>query len=170
MTPMRLSMLVAMARNRVIGQGNQLPWHLPADLKYFKSLTMGHAIVMGRQTYESIGRPLPGRINIVITRQVALKIPGVIVVNSIEGAVQKCQENSAVNNNESFIIGGENLYRQTLQYCQRLYITEIQKDFEGDVFFPELNLNDWEETQRDKHFSEDNDTFEYHFVILNRKV
>ena len=169
MTPPRLSILVAMARNRVIGQKNQLPWHLPADLKHFKSLTMGHPIVMGRKTYESIGRPLPGRTNIIMTHQETFEVPGAIVVYSIESALQKCQENNAVQH-ESFIIGGENLYRQTLPYCQRLYITEIQKDFDGDAFFPEFDSNEWQEAQRDQHFSEGNDIFEYHFVILDRKM
>ena len=167
--PPRLSILVAMARNRVIGHKNQLPWYLPADLKHFKSLTMGHPIVMGRKTYESIGRPLPGRTNIILTHQKILEVPGAIVVHSIESALQKCQENNAVQH-ESFIIGGENLYRQTLPYCQRLYITEIQKDFDGDAFFPEFDSNEWQEAQRDQHFSEGNDIFEYHFVIFDRKI
>lgn len=169
MTPPRLSILAAMARNRVIGQENRLPWHLPADLKHFKSLTMGHPIVMGRKTYESIGRPLPGRTNIILTHQETFEVPGAIVVHSIESALQKCRENNAVQH-ESFIIGGENLYRQTLPYCQRLYITEIQKDFDGDAFFPEFDSNEWQETQRDQHFSEGNDIFEYHFVIFDRKM
>ena len=169
MTPLRLSILVAMARNRVIGQNNKLPWHLPADLKHFKFLTMGQTIVMGRKTYESIGRPLPGRANIIITRQTNYEVPGAIVVNSIEDALQICKETSTINN-ENFIIGGEELYRQTLKICQRMYITEIQKDFEGDTFFPEFDPNDWEETQRNKHFSDSDNNMEYHFVILDRKV
>lgn len=169
MTSLRLSILVAMARNRVIGQNNKLPWRLPADLKHFKFLTMGHTIVMGRKTYESIGRPLPGRANIIITHQTSFEAPGAIVVNSVEDALRICEETSTPNN-ESFIIGGEKLYRQTLRHCQRMYITEIQKDFEGDTFFPEFNADDWEEIQRDKHFSENNNNMEYHFVVLDRKT
>lgn len=169
MTSLRLSILVAMARNRVIGQNNKLPWRLPADLKHFKFLTMGHTIVMGRKTYESIGRPLPGRANIIITHQTSFEAPGAIVVNSVEDALRICEETSTPNN-ESFIIGGEKLYQQTLRHCQRMYITEIQKDFEGDTFFPEFNADDWEEIQRDKHFSENNNNMEYHFVVLDRKT
>lgn len=169
MTSLRLSLLVAMARNRVIGRNNKLPWHLSADLKHFKFLTMGQTIVMGRKTYESIGKPLPGRTNIIITRQAGYEVPGAIVVRSVDEALLKCEETSSVNG-ESFIIGGEELYRQTLKICQRMYITEIQRDFEGDVFFPEFDSNEWEETQRDKHISENDNSLEYHFVVLNRKV
>lgn len=168
MTPLRLSILVAMAKNRVIGRNNQLPWHLPADLKHFKFLTMGQTIVMGRKTYESIGKPLPGRANIVITRQTGYEIPGAIVVNSIEDALLVCEETSTINS-ENFIIGGEKLYQQTIKICQRMYITEIQSNFDGDVFFPEFDPSDWEETQRDKHFSENDTHLEYHFVVLDRK-
>lgn len=168
MTPLRLSILVAMARNRIIGRNNQLPWYLPADLKHFKTLTMGQVIVMGRKTYESIGRPLPGRVNIIITRQTDYKALGAIVVNSIEDALRIGKE-TGTTANENFIIGGEELYRQVLKICQRMYVTEIQKDFEGDTSFPVFDPNDWEETQREKHFSESNQ-MEYHFVILDRKV
>lgn len=169
MTSLRLSIIVAMGKNRVIGQNNKLPWHLPADLKYFKCLTMGHPIVMGRKTYESIGRPLPGRANIIITRQTSFEATGATVVNSIEDALRVCEEISTMNS-ETFIIGGEKLYQQTLKLCQRMYVTEIQKDFEGDTYFPEFTPNDWEETQRDKHFSDSDANLEYHFVILDRKV
>lgn len=169
MTILRLSILVAMARNRVIGRNNQLPWHLPADLKHFKFLTMGKPIVMGRKTYESIGRPLPGRTNIIITHQTNYQAPGAIVVNSVAEALQVCKDANTINN-ESFMIGGEKLFQQTLEICQRMYITEIQKDFEGDTFFPEFDPDDWKETQRDKHIAENDDNLEYHFVILDRKV
>lgn len=165
----RLSILVAMARNRVIGRNNKLPWHLPADLKHFKFLTMGQTIVMGRKTYESIGKPLPGRTNIIITRQAGYEVPGAIVVSSIDNALLICEENSAING-ENFIIGGEKIYRQTLEICQRMYITEIQRDFEGDVFFPEFDPNEWEETRRDTHIAEKDANLEYHFVVLDRRV
>lgn len=169
MTTPRLSLLVAMARNRVIGRKNKLPWHLPADLKHFKFLTMGQTIVMGRKTYESIGRPLPGRANIIVTRQTGYEVPGAIVVNTIDDALLICERAESING-ENFIIGGEELYRQTLKICQRIYITEIQRDFEGDVFFPEFDPNEWEETQRDRHISENDTNLEYHFVVLDRKV
>ena len=144
MKSLRLSLLVAMARNRVIGRNNKLPWHLPADLKHFKFLTMGQTIVMGRKTYESIGKPLPGRINIIITRQAGYEVPGATVVSSIDDALLMCEKIR--------------------------YITEIQRDFEGDVCFPEVDPNEWEETQRDKHISENDANLEYHFVVLDRKV
>ena len=169
MTTPRLSLLVAMARNRVIGRNNKLPWHLPADLKHFKFLTMGQTIVMGRKTYESIGRPLPGRVNIIVTRQTGYEVPGAIVVNTIDDALLICERTGSING-ENFIIGGEELYRQILKICQRIYITEIQRDFEGDVFFPEFDPNEWEETQRDRHISENDTNLEYHFVVLDRKV
>lgn len=169
MTSLRLSILVAMARNRVIGQDNKLPWHLPADLKHFKSLTMGKTIVMGRKTYESIGRPLPGRTNIIITQQRNFEVPGATVVHSIEDALLACKQVNAANG-ECFIIGGEGLYRQTIAMCQRMYVTEIQRDFEGDTIFPEYDPGEWEETQREKYFADSDNNMEYHFVILDRKV
>lgn len=168
MTSLRLSILVAMARNRVIGQDNRLPWHLPADLKHFKSLTTGHIIIMGRKTYESIGRPLPGRTNIVITRQKNFKAIGATIVHSVENALQACKQVSTLNQ-EHFIIGGAEIFQQTLKICQRMYITEIQRDFEGDTFFPEFDPNDWKETQRDKHYSDQDNNIEYHFIVLDRK-
>ena len=165
MTPLRLSILVAMAKNRVIGRDNRLPWHLPADLKHFKFLTMGQTIVMGRKTYESIGKPLPGRANVVITRQTDYEIPGAVVVNSLKDALLVCEETSTIDT-ENFIIGGEKLYQQTIKICQRMYITEIQSNFDGDVFFPQFDPGDWEEMQRDKHVD---GNLEYHFVVLDRK-
>ncbi|MDH5480253.1 MAG: dihydrofolate reductase, partial [Nitrosomonas sp.] len=138
---MRFSILVAMARNKVIGKNNALPWHLPADLRHFKFLTMGHSIIMGRKTYESIGKPLPGRANVIVTHQTNFHAPGTAVVNSIEEAFELSlgSHQSSDENGESFIIGGAELYRQTLKFCHRMYITEIQQDFEGDTFFPEFN-------------------------------
>ena len=168
MTPLHLSILVAMAKNRVIGRNNRLPWHLTADLKHFKFLTMGQTIVMGRKTYESIGKPLPGRANVIITRQADYEVPGAMVVHSLEDALLICEETSN-GHSENFIIGGEKLYRQALKICQRMYITEIQRDFDGDVFFPEFDRSEWEETQRDKHIAENEGGLEYHFVVLQRK-
>lgn len=168
MTPLHLSILVAMAKNRVIGRNNRLPWHLPADLKHFKFLTMGQTIVMGRKTYESIGKPLPGRANVIITRQADYEVPGAMVVHSLEDALLICEETST-GHSEHFIIGGEKLYRQAIKICQRMYITEIQRDFDGDVFFPEFDRDEWDETQRDKHIAESEDNLEYHFVVLERK-
>lgn len=169
MSSLRLSILVAMAKNRVIGKHNALPWHLPPDLKHFKALTMGHHIIMGRKTYESIGKPLLGRANVIITHQIGYQAPGATVVHSVDDAFNVCQDCSSMSS-EGFIIGGAELYGQTLDLCQRLYITEIQQDFEGDTFFPEFNLDDWNEIAREKHHLADQSNLEYHFIVLDRKT
>ena len=159
----RLSIIAAMARNRVIGINNTLPWHLSADLRHFKAFTMGHCIIMGRKTYESIGKPLPGRTSIIVTRQPGYQVPGAIVVNSVDAALKACAEHT-----ESFVIGGAELYRQTLGHCQRMCLTEIQQDFDGDTFFPEFSRDQWRETSREKHRLDDASQLEYHFVVLER--
>ena len=169
-----LSILVAMAINRVIGKNNSLPWHLPADLKHFKLLTMGQAIIMGRRTYESIGRPLPGRNNIIVTKQTDFNVVGATVVHSLEQALGVSKSlGRSDGTSEQFVIGGAELYQQTIALSQRMYITEIQQRFDGDVFFPEFNQNEWYEKSRERHFSEDEATnplpLEYHFVMLERK-
>ena len=159
----RISIIAAMARNRVIGINNTLPWHLSADLKHFKALTMGHAMIMGRKTYESIGKPLPGRTSIIVTRQPGYRVPGAMVVDSVDAALKACAEYA-----ESFVIGGAELYQQTLGYCQRLCLTEIQQDFDGDTFFPEFSREQWRETSCEKHRLDDASQLEYHFVVLER--
>ena len=166
MTPPHVSILVAMAKNRVIGRNNALPWQLPPDLKRFKQLTMGHHIVMGRKTYESIGRPLPGRTSVIITRQPDYQVPGAIVVASIDQALKVCSAGKEVDQ-EIFVIGGAQIYRQSLGLCQRIYITEIQQEFDGDTLFPELNQPEWREISREKHQLNDGDGLEYHFVVLD---
>jgi dihydrofolate reductase len=176
----RVSALVAMAMNRVIGCNNALPWHLPPDLKRFKSLTMGHPIIMGRKTYESIGRPLPGRISIIVTRQLDYQVPGTIVVDSLTQALHvaddKAQEyvNAAsMADGEAFVIGGAEIFRHALPFCDRIYITEIQADFEGDVLFPEFNLGEWIETSRERCRWDGGENssggLDYHFIVLDRK-
>lgn len=168
--PLRISILVAMASNRVIGQKNTLPWHLPEDLKHFKALTMGHGIIMGRKTYESIGRPLPGRLNVIITHQKNFHVNGAIVVHSVEAAVQVCRNEKNIGG-ESFIIGGAEIYQQALPLCHRMYITEIQRRFDGDTYFPEFNSAEWVETACEKHYSNHNDNeLVYHFVVLDRQT
>ena len=167
MTPPHVSILVAMAKNRVIGRNNALPWQLPPDLKRFKELTMGHHIVMGRKTYESIGRPLPGRTSVIITRQPDYQVPGAIVVASIDQALKVCSAGKEVDQ-EIFVIGGAQIYRQSLGLCQRIYITEIQQEFDGDTLFPELNQQEWREISREKYRLNDGDGLEYHFVVLDR--
>ncbi|AKF83387.1 diacylglycerol kinase [Myxococcus fulvus 124B02] len=145
---MRLSAIVALASNRVIGANNQLPWRLPADLARFKRLTMGHTLVMGRKTYESIGRPLPGRTFIVVTRQQDFAPPGVTVAHSVEQALQQAE---ARGDDEVFIAGGADLYAQTMDRIQRLYLTRIARDYAGDTFFPEVDLSGWRLIEEEPH-------------------
>ena len=158
----RISIIAAMAKNRVIGINNAMPWHLPAELKHFKNLTMGHPILMGRKTFESIGRPLPGRTTIIITRNGQYAAEGSIVVNSIESAIQTCK-----NESEIFFIGGAELYTQALGVANRIYLTEIQVEFEGDAYFPEFDRAIWKETSREHSMVLPGD-LEYHFVVYDR--
>ena len=141
---MKLSLIVAVSRNGVIGLNNQLPWYLPEDLKYFKSVTMGKPIVMGRKTYDSIGRPLPGRANIVITRDLAWSAPGVEVAQSLDAALAlgkaACE---AAGAEEIMVIGGEQIYRMCIENADRLYLTQVDAEVEGDAFFPDIDLDAW---------------------------
>lgn len=163
MSQPRISIIAAMARNRVIGAANTLPWRLPEDLKHFKALTLGHHILMGRKTYESLGRPLPGRTSIVITRSKDLQVPGCLVANSIADAVAACD-----NDSEIFFIGGADLYRQALDLADRIYLTEIKEDFDGDAWFPEFDAHLWQETGRTPCKSESG--LECDFLIYDRKT
>jgi len=160
----RVSLIVAMAKNRVIGVNNTLPWHLPADLKHFKALTMGHHIVMGRKTYESIGMPLPGRTSVVVTRNANYSVPGVVVVNSLAAAITACG-----NDKEIFVIGGAELYRQAIALADRIYLTEIDADIPGDAHFTELDGKLWQETGRVSHAPDEKNLHPYHFVVYDRK-
>ncbi len=170
MKPVRLSILAAVARNGVIGKCNTLPWHLPEDLKHFKSLTMGHTIVMGRKTYASIGRVLPGRTNVIVSHQTDFRIPDAIVAHTLEDALQQRGPDTLRQESELFIIGGARLYEQTLELAQRLYLTEIQREFDGDAFFPEFDRREWFEVSRERHISNGRTgmPLEYHFVIFDR--
>jgi dihydrofolate reductase len=140
----RISIIVAMAKNRVIGANNKLPWHLSADLKRFKALTMGHHIVMGRKTFESIGRILPGRTTVVVTRNPDFHADGAIVVNDIDAALAKC-----IGDREAFFIGGKSIFQSALPFAERIYLTEIDKQFEGDVHFPAIEMHDWRLIERE---------------------
>jgi dihydrofolate reductase len=140
---MILSCIVAVAQNGVIGRGNGLPWRLSADLKRFKELTTGHALIMGRKTFESIGRPLPNRTSIVLTRDRAYKPSGAVVVHSLEEALERCREEQEV-----FAIGGAAVFREALPRAQRLYLTRVHADVAGDVRFPGEDLEGWERTEQ----------------------
>lgn len=152
-----------MSSNRVIGVNNSLPWHLSEDLKRFKSLTTGHTIIMGRKTYESIGRPLPNRRNIVISRNMEASYEGAEVVHSIEDAFSISR-----NDNEVFVIGGSNIYEQALSLVDHLYITEIKKSFSGDAFFPEINKQIWTESSREDHII--NNGLDFSFVKYQKNT
>lgn len=143
---MKLAIIVAAAKNGTIGRNNQLPWHLPQDLKYFKSVTLGKPVIMGRKTYESIGRPLPGRTNIVITRQQDWQPDaGVIVVSSVGQAIAAAESATAgIPDAEAMIIGGAEIYRLALEQVERVYLTQIEADIEGDATFPALPATLWE--------------------------
>lgn len=161
---MKISLIVAMASNRVIGLNNQMPWHLSADLKKFKSITMGKPIVMGRKTFESIGRPLPGRTNIIISRNSGYSQAGCIVVNDLDSALAgACQQAD-----EIFVIGGSALYDALLPHADRLYLTQINAAFEGDTFFPEINWDEWRELNREDIDNDPQVAFSYSFLQLER--
>lgn len=159
----RLSIIAAMAANRVIGIENRLPWHLPEDLARFKALTMGHHIVMGRKTYDSIGRCLPGRTTIIVTRKADLAAPECIAVNSLEAAVT-----AAHGDSEIFFVGGAELYQQAMDIADRIYLTEIKRDFVGDAYFPPIDPRVWQEVSREGHVKAGPEGFEYDFVIYDR--
>ncbi len=133
---MIVSMIAAMGKNRVIGKGNQMMWHLPEEFKYFKQTTLGHCVITGRKNFEAMGRPLPKRTNIVVTRQKGLKLDGCIVVNSVEEALEYAKSQGE---SEAFILGGGQIYKEGLKYADRIYLTEVDYSEEGEVYFPEFN-------------------------------
>jgi dihydrofolate reductase len=139
----RVSLVAALAKNRVIGAGNALPWRLPEDLKHFKALTMGHPVVMGRKTFESIGRPLPGRTNIVVTRSPAFSALGCTIVEAPDAALAACS-----GDDEVFVIGGAELYGALLDRADFMHLTEINRNFDGDAWFPEFDRRQWQEISR----------------------
>jgi len=161
-------MIAAMGKNRVIGLDNKMPWHLPADLKWFKKTTLGSPIIMGRKTYDSIGFPLPGRLNIILSRNKQLKIKGCSVANSLEEALNlaKSEDNPS---DEIFITGGAHLYNKFLNDADRLYLTLIDEEFEGDTFFPDYTKLNWQEIHKIKHSADQNNPHDYTFLTLDRE-
>ena len=158
-----VSIIVAMGRNRVIGKDNSLIWHLPADLKHFKETTMGKPIIMGRKTFESVGKPLPGRTNIVVTRRKGYSAPGCLAAGSVEQALEL-----VTGEPEIFITGGGEIYRQSLPLADRMYITIIDHDFEGDTFFPEFSRKIWKITGENYHPADDRNKYPMVFRIYKR--
>lgn len=159
---MTTSIIVAIAKNNAIGKDNKLLWYLPNDLKHFKDVTTGHTVIMGRKTFDSVGKPLPKRRNIVVTRQ-PITIEGCEVVSSIEAALALC-----AGEEEVFIVGGAEIYRQALHLTNRIYLTRVDQDFDGDTFFPQLNPNEWEEKEREDFEPDEKNKYRYSFITLER--
>ncbi|ARD43677.1 type 3 dihydrofolate reductase [Colwellia sp. PAMC 21821] len=160
-----LSMIVAHANNRVIGKNNDMPWHLPADLSYFKKTTLGKPIIMGRKTFQSIGRPLPGRKNIVISRDESYQVEGVEVVNSVEAALAL-----VVDSEEVMVIGGGAIYQHCLAAAQRLYITHIDADIDGDTYFPDYDLSMWKKVASDIRPSDEKNQYQLDFSVYEKSI
>ena len=162
---MILSLVVATDENNVIGKDNKLPWHLPNDLKYFKNLTWGMPILMGRKTFESIGKPLPGRKSIVITRDQNWYYEGVEVVHTIDDAIDKAKEYDV---KEIFVIGGAEIFKTSFSTANRIYLTRIHHNFEGDVYFPEVNGDDWNLTQNKPCMADDKNAYAHSFQVWEK--
>jgi dihydrofolate reductase len=162
---MLISAIVAMANHNVIGRDNTIPWYLPEDLKWFKKHTLNHAIVMGRKCFESIGRPLPKRTNIVITRDMFYLVNGCVVVHSLSEALQIAENEGET---EVFIIGGGEIYAQSLHLCNKIYLTEVHADIEGEIVFPNLLENEWTTTFQEEHFKDEKNEFDFTFKILEK--
>jgi len=160
--PKHITAVVAIASNYAIGKNNQLLWHLPNDLKHFKNITAGGTVIMGRKTFASVGKPLPKRRNIVITRQ-DIEIEGCEVVKSIDEAIALCE-----TEDEVFIVGGAEIYRQAMHLTNRIYLTIVHQSFDADTFFPEIDYKDWKETEREDHEADEKHQFSYSFITLER--
>jgi len=163
---MLVSAIVAVAKNNVIGKDNDIPWYLPADLKYFKRTTLHHHIIMGRKSFQSIGRPLPKRTNIVVTRDPFFIAANLVVTNSIEEALEIAYDNGE---EETFIIGGGQIYQQTQQYWDRVYLTQVDVEVKGDVFFPELDAETWQLVSSEPHKPDAKNEYAYTFNVFERK-
>ena len=162
---MTVSAIVAAARNNVIGRDNQIPWYLSADLKYFKKTTLGHHVIMGRKSFESIGRPLPKRTNVVITRDPFFVATGCVVVHSLAEALEFAEQ---AGETEAFVIGGGEIYRQAMPLLDKIYLTEVAANVDGTVFFPEIDENEWREVFREAHGADEKNEFDFTFRILER--
>ncbi len=161
---MKLSLIVAMAKNRAIGLNNKMPWHLPADFAWFKQQTLGHPVIMGRKTFESIGRPLPGRRNIVVSRNAGFTAEGVEVSHSLEAALQ------AVAEAEPFVIGGATLYTEALPQASRLIVTEVDANPAADTFFPAWKADEWREVSRQHREADEKNVYAMNFVVWERSA
>ncbi|MFY0601837.1 MAG: dihydrofolate reductase [Cyclobacteriaceae bacterium] len=166
---MTISMIAAMSRNRVIGRNNDLPWHLPDDFNFFKQTTDGHVVIMGRKNFESLPprfKPLPNRTNLIITRSKEYKADGTVVLNSLESAIKEASRN---NPDEIFIIGGGEIYKLGLNLSNRIYLTEIDAEIDGDTYFPEFDKTEWKEVSRVHHPTDERHLFAFDFVIYEKQ-
>jgi dihydrofolate reductase len=161
-----IKILVAFDENRVIGKNNALIWHLPADLQRFKTLTTGHVIIMGRKTYESIGRPLPNRTTIAITRQETFNPEGILVSHSLEEAILKAK---SISREDIYIVGGAEIYQMSLAVADQILVTQLHDIFDGDTYFPEIPLDTWEIVTREKGISDEKNKFQYSFLTYQKK-
>ncbi|HPF45412.1 MAG: type 3 dihydrofolate reductase [Alphaproteobacteria bacterium] len=165
----KTSLIVAAAENGIIGKDNDMPWKISSDLQYFKKVTMNKPVIMGRKTFESIGKPLPGRLNIVITRDTSFNAEGVITAHSAEMALEVAKSMAEVKGlKEIMVIGGAQIYELCLPMADRLYLTRIHAEIEGDTSFPDLNPNDWLEYSRERHKAGEKDSHDYSFIVLDR--
>ncbi|MEM7343131.1 MAG: dihydrofolate reductase [Chloroflexota bacterium] len=160
---MTISLICATSKNGIIGIDNKMPWHLTADMRYFKQLTSGHHLVMGRKTYESIGRPLPGRITVIITRQTDYNVEGCLIAHSLSQAIELCQDDDHI-----FIAGGGTIYQQSLSIADRIYLTRIHHAFEGDTFMFDIDPTIWQETSRQDFEPDEKNKYPYSFTILEK--
>jgi dihydrofolate reductase len=168
---MKIALIVAMAQNGVIGRDNKMPWHLSEDLKYFKKVTMGKPVIMGRNTFESIGKPLPGRDNIIISRNPDYEADGISVVGSVEDALDLASQLTDHDaGTEIMIVGGAQIYAQTLPLAQRLYLTEVHADVHGDARFPAFNRDEWRLVAREDHPAAGANPYAYSFLVLDRRM
>jgi dihydrofolate reductase len=166
---MKVALIAAFAQNLVVGINNSLPWHLPEDLKYFKRTTSGKAIIMGRKTYESIGRPLPNRTNIVVTRNPDFKAEGVVTVMSLEAGIKHAESVNLINGiDEVMIIGGAAIYQASLPMADRLYLTHVHANVEGDAYFPTVDFDQWKEVGREDFKKDESNPYDYSFSIYDR--
>ena len=163
---MRISLIVALAENGVIGRAGQIPWHLSADLRRFKQLTIGHHLIMGRKTFESIGRLLPGRTTVVLSRQDDFAPPGALIAHDLQQALQRSE---SADEDEAFIVGGAEVYRQALDLADRLYVTRVHARIEGDVRFPEFDESAWTVVEQSDHPSDSANDYESSFLVLERQ-
>jgi len=159
-----ISLIVAVDSQYLIGKNNQLPWHLPADLKHFKTLTTGNTIIMGRKTYQSIGKPLPNRRNIVVTRNKNFTAEGCEITDNLQEACKLCNAS-----NEIFVIGGSEIFKEAIHFVNRLYVTHIDAAFEGDTFFPEIDFQKWQKVEEFVFEADTKNLYNYSFVTYERK-